>query len=157
MPLLPFFFLALPILELIVIIKVGSAIGALNTIALLLLSSFAGVVTMRVQGFTTLMKLQSKLQTRQSPAKELVESSLILVGGVMLFVPGFITDVVGLIFLLPPLRRLIANWMIARGSVSMFGNIPTSRFRQSSGQVFEGDFEEIQKNKENQKHINRSE
>lgn len=98
---------ALPLAELYVIIQVGSAIGALPTIALLILTSVLGVWLMRSQGRLAWRRLRTAVAAGQPPAREVVDGALVLLGGALLFVPGFITDAVGAMLLLAPSRVLI--------------------------------------------------
>ena len=122
-------FTVLPALELALLIKVGSNIGALNTIALVILIGAVGAVLARYEGFRVLVKVQDSLQRGIMPSAELLDGFMILAGGIALLTPGFITDVLGL-FLLFPLTRAGIKWllrrrfqsMIARGQVVHFGS-----------------------------------
>jgi UPF0716 protein FxsA len=117
-PVLVVALLAIPIVELYVIIQVADVVGALNTIALLILISVAGAWLLRQQGLATWARLQRALAAGQMPTKEVTDGALILLGGALLLTPGFLTDVVGLILLIPPtravvkgvFRRLLARW-----------------------------------------------
>lgn len=104
-------FIALPVLELVVMIQVGAKIGAWSVIGLLFLSAFAGVTLIRWQGFFTLAKARSQLAQGQLPAKAIGHGLLLTLAGVLLIIPGFISDLVGLLLLLPPVRWLLAAMM----------------------------------------------
>lgn len=97
-------FLAVPFVELYVIIQVGHAIGALNTIALLVLVSAAGAWLVKREGTGVLRRAQAKVNAGAVPGKELVDGVLILLAGALLLTPGFLSDVVGILLLLPPVR-----------------------------------------------------
>lgn len=97
----------LPALELALLIKVGSIIGAANTILLILLTGVAGAWLARMQGFRTLMAIQENLNRGVMPTEEMLDGVLILVGGLLLMTPGFITDTLGLILLIPPARWVV--------------------------------------------------
>ena len=100
-------FTALPAVELILIIEVGSRIGALNTLALILFTGVSGAALARWQGFLTLQRIQQALNQGVMPNAELMDGALILIGGVALLTPGFVTDFFGLLCLFPPTRHLL--------------------------------------------------
>ena len=97
-------FILVPIAELYVIIQLGHAIGVLNTLGVLVLISFAGAWLMRREGLNTLRRAQRQVDAGVVPGRELVDGALILLAGALLLAPGFITDAVGLLLLLPPVR-----------------------------------------------------
>lgn len=101
-------FVALPIVEIYVLVRVGSVIGALPTIALVLGLSAFGAWLVRREGLGVLRRVQAALDAGQLPARELLDGALVLVGGVLLLTPGFVTDAFGLCCLLPPVRA----WLI---------------------------------------------
>jgi UPF0716 protein FxsA len=100
-------------LELFVLIQVGSAIGALNTIALVILVSIAGIWLVKRQGISVLRRARSQSAAGRVPANEMLDGLLILVAGFLLLVPGFVTDVVAILFVLPPTRAAVRR-MLAR-------------------------------------------
>jgi UPF0716 protein FxsA len=100
-------FIVLPILEMYVLIRVGSNIGAFNTILLVLLTALIGVALLRVQGFRTLMNARNKLGMAQLPAEEIITGIFLAIGGALLLTPGFITDLFGLLCLVPVTRRFL--------------------------------------------------
>ena len=103
-PLVVLALLALPFLEIAVLIKVGTLIGAWPTIGLTLLGSFAGLALMRAQGLATLARARDAALADQPPLDELLDGLAILLAGVLLIIPGFITDLFGLLLFLPWLR-----------------------------------------------------
>lgn len=114
---LAFLFLVVPLAELYVIIQVGQAIGALNTIGLLLLDSLVGGWLMKREGLGVMRRLQSQLQEGRVPGKEIVDAFLILFGGALMLAPGFMTDLVGMALLLPPVRVVVRRVLARRFSV----------------------------------------
>jgi UPF0716 protein FxsA len=99
--------LAIPIAELWVILQVADGIGVLNTIALLILVSVAGAWLLKQQGLATWARLQRTLAAGQMPTREVTDGALILFGGALLLTPGFLSDCVGLVLLIPPTRALV--------------------------------------------------
>ena len=100
-------FLIVPVIEIYLLIKVGSFIGAVPTVAALLLISLAGAWLVRHQGFHILARIQAELGQGRLPAAELLDGALVLVGGVLLLTPGFFTDFLALFFLIPASRAVI--------------------------------------------------
>ncbi|HXE99937.1 MAG TPA: FxsA family protein [Solirubrobacterales bacterium] len=106
-------FIVLPIAELYVIIKVGEAIGVLPTIALLIADSFLGAALLRSQGRAAWRRFNDALASGRVPAREVFDGTMIILGGAFLLTPGFITDVIGLVLLIPPTRALFRG-MVTR-------------------------------------------
>ncbi len=99
-------FIVLPIAEIYVIIKVGEAIGVWPTIALLILDGFLGAALLRHQGRAAWRRFNEALAAGRVPAREVFDGAMVIVGGAFLLAPGFITDVIGLLLLLPPSRAM---------------------------------------------------
>jgi len=116
-------FITLPLLELYVLIHVGSDIGGFNTIALCLLTAFIGGMLIRWQGLMTLIDAQKRMAAGDLPAEHAFHGILLALAGLLLFTPGFITDSAGFLLLFPPLRR----WLIHR--FLPINSIRTSRTR----------------------------
>ncbi len=100
-------FILLPILEIMVFIKVGGVIGALNTVILVVLGSMLGMVFIRRRGFLTMRNARMQMALGQLPAQEMLEGFLSALGGLLLILPGFITDTAGLFLQISFIRRLI--------------------------------------------------
>ena len=98
-------FTFIPVLELIILIKVGAWIGVAPTIALILLTGFAGAYLARTQGLDLAIRIQRELKEGRLPAEELLDGAMILVGGLLLLTPGFFTDLTGFILLVPGTRK----------------------------------------------------
>ena len=107
-------FIAVPILEIYVIIQVGEAIGALWTIALLVGDSILGSMLMRAQGRAAWRRFNQAIAAGRVPTREVLDGVLVIFGGALLLTPGFVTDVFGLILLLPPTRALIRRLLVRR-------------------------------------------
>lgn len=104
-------FTIVPVVEIYLIIRVGSLIGALPTVLLLLAISSAGAWLVRTQGFALMRRIQSELAQGRLPAAELLDGALVLVGGVLLLTPGFFTDLLGLFLLIPASRAVIKQFV----------------------------------------------
>jgi len=100
-------FIVVPIVELYVIIQVGSAIGGWETIGLLVLDSIVGAWLVRREGFSILAKVQASLANGELPTNALIDGLLVLVAGALMLTPGFLTDGLGLVLLLPPTRAIV--------------------------------------------------
>lgn len=107
-------FIAVPIVEMVVLIQVGQQIGALWTIALVLLTAFIGINLLRHQGLATLSRANWRMQSGQIPAQEMLEGILLAVGGALLLTPGFVTDSIGFLLLLPFTRQFFASRLMGR-------------------------------------------
>jgi UPF0716 protein FxsA len=112
-------FLFLPIAEIYVLIRVGGLIGAIPTISLVVFTAVFGAMLMRSQGFATLRRVQASLTRGEVPTVELLEGLVVLVGGALLLMPGFITDALGFLALIPPVRRVAVRWFLARNGAIM--------------------------------------
>jgi len=106
-PLLILLFLAMPIAELYVIVQVGQAIGLLPTLAILLLDGFVGAALARSQGRAAWERFNGALSAGRVPARETFDGAMIILGGALLLAPGFITDAIGFLLLLPPTRSML--------------------------------------------------
>jgi UPF0716 protein FxsA len=104
-------FVALPVTELILLLKVGTVIGLWKTVALIVVTAFVGASMWRSQGTAILSSIQARLADNQMPAQELLEGVLILLGGAFFLTPGFITDTFGFVCLIPTTRRIILGWL----------------------------------------------
>jgi len=107
LPYLIALFTIIPAVELLVLIKVGTHIGAANTIAVILLTGILGAYLARLQGFIILQKIQINLNNGIMPTTEMLNGLMVLTGGILLLTPGFITDALGFFLLIPWGRDLI--------------------------------------------------
>jgi UPF0716 protein FxsA len=105
-------FILVPLAELYVILQVGEAIGAVWTILLLAADSVIGSMLMRSQGRAVWRRFQAAMQEGRTPHREVIDGVLVIFGGAFLITPGFLTDIFGLLFLLPPTRALIRRSLL---------------------------------------------
>jgi UPF0716 protein FxsA len=113
-PLLFVLFILVPIAELYVIIQVGQQIGALWTIGLLIADSILGSMLLRSQGRAAWRRFNEQLAGGRPPGKEVADGAMIILGGALLLTPGFITDIFGLLLLLPPTRAVLRRWIVRK-------------------------------------------
>lgn len=109
-------FVALPLAEIYALIKVGSWLGVFPTIALLLLVSAVGAALVKREGLRVLRRMQEQVVAGNMPSNEILDGVCLLLAGLLLVVPGFVTDVVGLLLLLPPFRLLLRSGLKRRNS-----------------------------------------
>lgn len=119
-PFLPILLLALPLAEIAGFVIVGREIGALATIGLVLATSVLGGVLLRIQGFGALSRIRAATEGGGSPGRELVHGVMIMFAVFLLLLPGFITDIVGILLFLPPVRE--AAWRLIQGRVTIVGS-----------------------------------
>ncbi|RLP23753.1 FxsA family protein [Mesorhizobium sp. YM1C-6-2] len=120
-PVIPLFLLALPFLEIAGFVVVGQQIGLFYTLALVVAAGVLGAVLLRVQGFGVMTRVRRELDAGGDPSRELAHGAMILLAGVLLLIPGFITDIVGLLLFLPPVRDAAWRFLRSRVSVSTRG------------------------------------
>jgi UPF0716 protein FxsA len=100
-----------PVVELLIVLEVGGRLGAGWTVALLVAASLLGAYLLRVEGARTWRQFRQALEEARWPGDEVAQGALVLVGGALLLTPGFLTDIVGFLFLLPPTRKVAARWV----------------------------------------------
>ncbi|HKJ99174.1 MAG TPA: FxsA family protein [Desulfotignum sp.] len=119
-------FTLIPVVELYLLIKVGTLIGGFNTVLLVILTGFAGAWLAKMEGINTMLKVRMNLQQGIMPAEELMNAVIILIAGVVLITPGLITDIFGLMLLWPVTRNFFKrilrrkfDEMQARGNINI--------------------------------------
>ena len=132
-----------PIAEIAIFIEVGQAIGLGPTLLGIVATGVLGALLMRAQGLGTLARARTALARRELPVRELFDGVCILIGGVLLLTPGFLTDVVGLLFLLPPTRALLRALIWRRLLQRARTHVPNAR-RRGGAPVIDGEFHEVQ-------------
>ena len=143
LPLLPIAFIALLLLEIAGFALVGSLVGVLATVALVVATTILGAVLLRIQGLGALARIRETMEAGGSPGRDLVHGLMIAIAGVLLVVPGFVTDLFGLLLFIPPLREFVWRFLKSRivvvdGNGNGFGG-----FRRSGPATIdldEGDF-----------------
>ena len=139
-------FVVFPFIELAVLIKVGGLIGVLPTLLLLIASALLGSLLLRVAGLATAWRAREKLARGELPEQEMLEGMFIALGGGLLLLPGFISDLIGLVCLLPFSRRLLVNRLLRRLEEQAlrqraFADDLAARSGQTRPNVIEGEFE----------------
>ena len=137
-PFIALIFLAVPILEIYLLIQVGQVIGAGWTILLVVLTAVIGVWLLKLQGLSTLTRAQQKLSENELPAREILEGMGLVVAGALLLTPGFFTDAVGFLLLFPPTRIWLVKAVASRMVVSASVNVNVQRHSRQDGDVIEG-------------------
>lgn len=136
--------IAVPIIEIALFIQVGGLIGLWPTLMIVVLTAIAGTMLLRQQGLATMQKLQESVHNGQNPMDSIAHGALILVSGVLLLTPGFFTDTVGFLLLVPPVRIALikagADRLTAR--TVTFGQGPARQSRENTGEgaVLDGDY-----------------
>nr|WP_269783372.1 FxsA family protein [Photobacterium phosphoreum] len=141
-------FIVVPMVEIGLFIQVGGLLGLWPTIAIVFLTAVIGASLVRSQGIATLISVQKKLQQGEVPTQEIIEGMLLAVAGVLLLTPGFMTDALGLVLLLPLSRakvaRLLMQKVTLKNSFNQFGGgfaHHTHSKDAANGDVFDGEFE----------------
>nr|WP_304622835.1 FxsA family protein [Photobacterium sp. OFAV2-7] len=163
-------FIVVPIIEIALFVQLGGFLGLWPTIALVLVTAVVGASLVRSQGIATLMSVQSRLQQGELPAQQIVEGVMLAVAGVLLLTPGFMTDALGMLVLLPAPRAMLAKQLMSRVKVQSMGSGFSAGFgggqgfsgqgpfdhrsdsfnqRPSDGDVFDGEYERKDENKDN--------
>lgn len=147
----------IPTLEIYVMIEIGSEIGALATVGLILLTAAIGGLLFRVQGIGTLRRVQAHLERDEMPVGELLSGVGILLAALLLFIPGFVTDALGFLLFIPPLRFLVMATLLGRlirsdgirSRMAGFSGGPHStgpgagRGPSKRGPIIDGDYEDL--------------
>ena len=120
----PFFilFIALPALEIFLFIKIGGQVGALNTIALIFLTAIIGIYFAKLQGIQTFKSGMVNLYQNKMPVYEIMSGASIAIAALLLIIPGFFTDLIGFLLLIPYTRRIIFNLVLKDKSKSKVNN-----------------------------------
>lgn len=116
----PLFLLALPFIEIAGFIIVGSHVGVLATIGLLILSAILGFFLLRIQGFSLLQRIRSETAAGRVPDREVVHGAMLVMAAILLIVPGFFTSAIGLLLFMPPIRDFVWNRFL-RGKMVVAG------------------------------------
>jgi UPF0716 protein FxsA len=132
-----FLFILIPTLELYTMISVGSEIGAFKTILLVFLTAMIGGFLVRKQGMSVATKAQASLARGEQPALEIIEGFTLMIAGAMLLLPGFITDCLGFLLLIPPIRKILILSYIKTKIVSAASQSTTQQ-TTSQANIIEG-------------------
>ncbi|MCB1448024.1 MAG: FxsA family protein [Rhizobiaceae bacterium] len=147
--LIPVLLLILPAVEIFVFIKVGQAIGAWKVVGLIFLSAILGAALLRFQSVGVIRKLDRDLRRGHTPEAGLFDGFLIAIGAILLIIPGFVSDVFGLMLMIPFMRRLIRRHLASRITVTGFGNYRRGfrRWRQEGDDVVDLSPEDFERQK----------
>ena len=104
-------FTLIPMIELYLLIKLGAEIGALNTLLLVILTGAAGAYLARLQGLQVMFRVRERLQKGEMPAEDMLDALIIFIAGIVLLTPGLLTDMAGLLLLLPSIRFRFKVWL----------------------------------------------
>tara|TARA_B100001250_G_scaffold409786_1_gene434836 strand:+ start:754 stop:1188 length:435 start_codon:yes stop_codon:yes gene_type:complete len=129
-------FITIPLVEIAILINIGKIIGAGYTIALVIGTAFLGVSLLRIQGISTLAKVQANISKGQLPATELIEGLILLISGALLLTPGFFTDMLGFLMLVPILRQRLAETFFVN---FMKNHINIRQTQTRTGNIIEGE------------------
>ncbi|HDU8718819.1 TPA: FxsA family protein [Morganella morganii subsp. morganii] len=128
-------------IEAVIFVHVASAIGVFMTLVLVVLTSCLGVSLVRNQGMRNLSLIQQKIQAGESPAAEMIKSVSLVLAGILLVLPGFFTDFLGLLLLLPPVQKLLVSRVLPFIRVYQPRTNPFAGNAANRGNVYEGEFE----------------
>lgn len=138
---------AVPIIEIALFIEVGGWLGTWPTIGIVILTALIGSILLRRQGLKALGDVQGRLRSGDDPGQLLADGAMILVAGVLLLTPGFFTDAVGFLLLIPGIRKSIYNWVRSNMvmSVHMTHTHAQHRpeWRSGGSQTVDGDYEDV--------------
>ena len=130
-----------PLIEIYLLIKIGSQIGALSTILLTFITAFIGVYYAKYEGLNTLKSGFIQLRKNETPAFEMISGAAIAFAAILLIIPGFVTDIFGFLLIFPPTRKLILNSFSKKISVK----------KSRNNDFIEGDFEDIEEDDNDRK------
>ena len=129
--------ISIPLIEIYLFIKIGSQIGAFNTISLILITAFIGIIYARYEGFNTFKSGMSQLIKNELPIYEIVSGAALTFAALLLILPGFATDLIGLLIIFPPTRKLFLKKISAK----------YSKNNQKKQDFINGEFEDIDEDK----------
>ena len=139
-------FIILPIIEISIFIQVGGFLGTFNTILIIFLTAAIGVYFVRQQGFRTFQKIAFELQNQQIPVQGMFDGLVILIAGILLVTPGFLTDIIGFLGLVPQTRifllAMVKNLFFQRYSKAQ------KQYKKDINETIDGDFIEIEEDHE---------
>ena len=134
-----FLFLLIPLIEIYFLIQVGEVIGAGWTIFLVVATAVIGAGLLRMQGLSTLQKAQVTMAQGQLPAIAMFEGVALVLSGALLMTPGFFTDAIGFILLVPPFRQGLIKHVLASGQFTMFGQTNHGFSQKADSSIIEGE------------------
>ena len=139
-------FIILPIIEISIFIQVGGIVGTFNTILIIFLTAAVGIYFVRQQGFRTFQKIAVELQNQQIPVQGMFDGLVILISGILLVTPGFLTDIIGFLGLIPQTRVLLLG-IIKNLFLQRYSNAH-KQYKKGMDETIDGDFIEIEEDNE---------
>jgi len=139
-------FIILPIIEISIFIQVGGFVGTFNTILIIFLTAAVGVYFVRQQGFRTFQKIAVELQNQQIPVQGMFDGLVILISGILLVTPGFLTDIIGFLGLIPQTRIFLLG-IIKNLFLQRYSNAH-KQYKKDMDETIDGDFIEIEEDNE---------
>ena len=139
-------FIILPIIEISIFIQVGGFLGTFNTILIIFLTAAVGVYFVRQQGFRAFQQISSELQNQQIPVQGMFDGLVILVAGILLVTPGFLTDIIGFLGLVPQTRVFLLG-IIKNLFLQRYSNVH-KQYKKDMDETIDGDFIEIEDDNE---------
>jgi len=136
----PVLFFVVPLIEVYLLIQVGSVIGAGWTVLLVVLTAVIGVNLLRQQGLSTLMRANKVMSQGQIPAVEMLEGMVLAVGGALLITPGFFTDVLGFLCLIPQIRRGFIRRLLLKSTIQSTYSVHRETEYRKESRTIEGDY-----------------
>ena len=141
------FFVGIPVLEISMFISVGTVIGLGPTLAIVIATAIIGAVLVKKQGLKTLFSAQKNLRNNQLPIHEFFDGLILIVAGLFLITPGFVTDSIGLLLFLPQikmfLKNIISNLLVARTAAGVYTNINNTEPTRPTNPTIDGEFETV--------------
>lgn len=139
-------FIGVPLIEIALFIQVGDVIGLWPTIAIVIATALAGTALIRWQGLNTLQRAQAEMEAQRLPVRELFDGICLIFAGALLLTPGFLTDTIGFILLVPPLRAILGRyvWRALQNAKGVQFDMPGGQpYRDDGGPVVDADAVEI--------------
>ena len=128
-------FLSVPLIEIYLLIQVGGILGALPTVGLIILTAILGAGLLRLQGLSTMQRVRQTMARGEVPAIEMLEGLVLLFCGALLLTPGFFTDIIGFLGLVPVLRRGLILWLLSKGLIQGRMDFSANIHGRASGQA----------------------
>ena len=141
--LIPFLLLVIPLAEIATFVVVGGQIGVLPTIALVLATAVTGTILLRIQGFGVMARIRTTMDAGGIPGRDLVHGFMIMAAGLLLLTPGFITDTIGLLLFVPPVRDFA--WSLIRDRIVVTASASYRRGPRGDGRTIDLDEDEFER------------
>lgn len=135
--------IGVPLIEIAVFIEIGGRIGVGWTLALIVATALAGTALFRIQGLATLARARASLDRGELPVQAVLDGVCLIVAGALLLTPGFVTDAVGGLLLVPPVRRVLQVWVLRRLRESGRVTVTASPPPGGRGPIIDGDYAEV--------------